>query len=513
MFSFVFEYYQNRMSVKKKPVKKVVKKAMKKTAKKVVMKKSVKKAAVKKFLVKKTGSKKLVRKDATRKTVLKKVKPKPKKSVKKPLPKKIISPKTIVKKAIATKVVPKKTSSKQLPLNQSKQVARKKEAPPKPGLKKTQSEVKKEEKNEAFEEIVNRGKQRGFVTEDEIIHILPDVETDLDALERLYGSLEEAGVRVVTSDEMLKVETDQIAETFETIKEKAPKKKSQERPQPVDGEDDTSDLVQMYLREIGRVALLNAEDEVRLAKNIEKGDIASKQKLTEANLRLVVSIAKKYVGRSHNLSLLDLIQEGNMGLFRAVEKFDYRKGYKFSTYATWWIRQAITRALADQSRTIRIPVHMVETINKYLQVTRRLVQDLGREPLPEEIAAEMGMEVDKVRHIQKISQETVSLETSIGDSDDDSVLGDFIEDTETVMPNQSAARKLLKEHIADILSELTPREQKILRIRFGLEDGVTHTLEEVGQEFGVTRERIRQIEAKALEKIREHDNVKKLRHY
>jgi len=360
---------------------------------------------------------------------------------------------------------------------------------------------------------VNRGKQRGFVTEDEIIHILPDVETDLDALERLYGKLEEAGIRVVTSDEMLKVETEQIAESFESGKTQAAKKKSQERPQPVDGEDDTSDLVQMYLREIGRVALLTGEDEVRLAKQIEKGDMSSKQKLTEANLRLVVSIAKKYVGRSHNLSLLDLIQEGNMGLFRAVEKFDYRKGYKFSTYATWWIRQAITRALADQSRTIRIPVHMVETINKYLQVTRRLVQDLGREPLPEEIAAEMGMEVDKVRHIQKISQETVSLETSIGDSDDDSVLGDFIEDTETVMPNQSAARKLLKEHIADILSELTPREQKILRIRFGLEDGVTHTLEEVGQEFGVTRERIRQIEAKALEKIREHDDVRKLRHY
>ncbi|MEI7750093.1 MAG: RNA polymerase sigma factor RpoD [Candidatus Moraniibacteriota bacterium] len=376
---------------------------------------------------------------------------------------------------------------------------------------KTKAETKQEEKVEAFEEIVNRGKQRGFVTEDEIIHILPDVETDLDALERLYGKLEEAGVRVVTSDEMLKVETEQIAESFESGK--AAKKKSQERPQPVDGEDDTSDLVQMYLREIGRVSLLTGEEEVRLAKQIEKGDMSSKQKLTEANLRLVVSIAKKYVGRSHNLSLLDLIQEGNMGLFRAVEKFDYRKGYKFSTYATWWIRQAITRALADQSRTIRIPVHMVETINKYLQVTRRLVQDLGREPLPEEIAAEMGMEVDKVRHIQKISQETVSLETSIGDSDDDSVLGDFIEDTETVMPNQSAARKLLKEHIADILSELTPREQKILRIRFGLEDGVTHTLEEVGQEFGVTRERIRQIEAKALEKIREHDDVRKLRHY
>jgi len=269
----------------------------------------------------------------------------------------------------------------------------------------------------------------------------------------------------------------------------------------------------MYLREIGRVPLLTAEDEVHLAKRIEKGDLAAKQKLTEANLRLVVSIAKKYVGRSTNLSLLDLIQEGNIGLFRAVEKFDYRKGYKFSTYATWWIRQAITRALADQSRTIRIPVHMVETINKYTQATRRLVQDLGRDPLPEEIAAEMGLEVEKVRHIMKISQETVSIETPVGDSEDDSILGDFIEDTETVMPHHNAARKLLADHVELVLKDLTPREQKILKIRFGLEDGVTHTLEEVGHEFGVTRERIRQIEAKALEKIRDSGLVGKLKDY
>jgi RNA polymerase primary sigma factor len=314
---------------------------------------------------------------------------------------------------------------------------------------------------------------------------------------------------------MLKLETDKEVEhlTKKPAKgAKAPKAKDKMMDMGEES-DGTSDLVQMYLKEIGRVQLLSGEEEVRLAKAIEKGDLAAKQRLTEANLRLVVSIAKKYVGRSHNLSLLDLIQEGNIGLFRAVEKFDFRKGFKFSTYATWWIRQAITRALADQSRTIRIPVHMVETINKYAQVTRRLVQELGREPLAEEIAAEMNMEVEKIRHIQKISQETVSLETSVGDNEDDSVLGDFIEDTETVMPNQSASRKLLKSHIADILNELTPREQKILRIRFGLEDGVTHTLEEVGQEFGVTRERIRQIEAKALEKIREHDDLKKLRDY
>ena len=316
----------------------------------------------------------------------------------------------------------------------------------------------------------------------------------------------------MSSGDLLKMETDKISADLE--EEKAVGKKVRKKKEVADiPEEASSDLVQMYLREIGRVELLKSEEEVSLAKRIEKSDPVAKQKLTEANLRLVVSIAKKYVGRSHNLSLLDLIQEGNIGLFRAVEKFDYRKGYKFSTYATWWIRQAITRALADQSRTIRIPVHMVETINKYTQITRRLVQDLGREPLPEEVAVEMGLEVDKIRHIMKISQETVPLETPVGDSDDDSVLGDFIEDTETIMPNQSAARKLLKDHIVEVLNALTPREQKILKIRFGLEDGVVHTLEEVGQEFGVTRERIRQIEAKALEKIRDQGMIKKLRDY
>ncbi len=365
---------------------------------------------------------------------------------------------------------------------------------------------REEVKKNAFEELMARGKQRGFVTEDEIIHILPDIEQDLENLENLYEHLETSGVRVVGSEEMLKVDTGED----ESDAKKAKKKK--ERALEMSEGDDASDLVQMYLKEIGRVQLLTGEEEVKLAKAIEKGDLNAKQRLTEANLRLVVSIAKKYVGRSHNLSLLDLIQEGNIGLFRAVEKFDFRKGFKFSTYATWWIRQAITRALADQSRTIRIPVHMVETIN-LLRVQRQMLQELGREPLAEEIAAEMNMEVDKIRHIQKISQETVSLETSVGDNDDDSVLGDFIEDTESVMPHQMAARKLLKGHIGAILDELTPREQKILKIRFGLEDGVTHTLEEVGQEFGVTRERIRQIEAKALEKIRDHENLKKLKDY
>jgi len=453
----------------KKPQKALKKKTMKKTVKKAVHKKAVQK--VKKAKKMKKPMKKVIKKSATKKKAVKKFQGKKVKQV------------------------------------QKKQKEKKAEA------KKTQAETKKN----AFDELLFRGKQRGFVTEDEIIHILPDVEQDLENLENLYERLETSGVRVVGSAEMLKIETDKVGEKFGK-KEKGKGKKSATKPKEKmmdvgDEADGTSDLVQMYLKEIGRVALLNGEEEMRLAKLIEKGDLNAKQRLTEANLRLVVSIAKKYVGRSHNLSLLDLIQEGNIGLFRAVEKFDYRKGFKFSTYATWWIRQAITRALADQSRTIRIPVHMVETINKYAQVTRRLVQELGREPLAEEIAAEMNMEVEKIRHIQKISQETVSLETSVGDNEDDSVLGDFIEDTETVMPHQAASRKLLKSHISDILGELTPREQKILRIRFGLEDGVTHTLEEVGQEFGVTRERIRQIEAKALEKIREHNDLKKLKDY
>lgn len=467
-----------------KKMKKVVKKPKK------APKKTVKKA-VKKSTPKKTAPR-------AKKSMKKSVKKAVKKVTKKPAKKKSAQKKTVKKKVTKSKKVQKKSVAK-------KGVA-----------KKDQAEVKKS----AFDELLFRGKQRGFVTEDEIIHILPDVEQDLEGLENLYERLETSGVRVVGSEEMLKLETDKVGENFgkkskkgKEKKETAPAKPKEKMMEMGDEADGTSDLVQMYLKEIGRVALLSGEEEVRLAKAIEKNDLNAKQRLTEANLRLVVSIAKKYVGRSHNLSLLDLIQEGNIGLFRAVEKFDYRKGFKFSTYATWWIRQAITRALADQSRTIRIPVHMVETINKYAQVTRRLVQELGREPLAEEIAAEMNMEVEKIRHIQKISQETVSLETSVGDNEDDSVLGDFIEDTETVMPHQAASRKLLKSHISDILSELTPREQKILRIRFGLEDGVTHTLEEVGQEFGVTRERIRQIEAKALEKIREHEHLRKLKDY
>ncbi|EKE20328.1 MAG: hypothetical protein ACD_8C00021G0013 [uncultured bacterium] len=481
-----------------KASKKAVIKKVKKTVKMVKSKKVLPKKSQK--VVKKTVAKKIV---ASKKVVAKKTAPRAGQAAKKVV---------VAKKPVAKVAAPragqavKKVSPKVQPARNATQRVAGGE-PKKKVVIVDGEEVKS--KSEIISELIARGKQRGFVTEDEIIHLIPEVEDELDELENLYEQLETAGVKVVVSDDMLKIDSDKEAEMFE----KSKKDKNADSAMMDGIEDSSSDLVQMYLREIGRVPLLKSEEEIKLAKANEKGDLAAKQKLTEANLRLVVSIAKKYVGRSHNLSLLDLIQEGNIGLFRAVEKFDYRKGFKFSTYATWWIRQAITRALADQSRTIRIPVHMVETINKYTQITRRLVQELGREPLPEEIAAEMNIEVDKIRHIQKISQETVSLETSVGDSDDDSVLGDFIEDTETVMPHQVASRKLLKNHVGEVLHDLTPREQKILKIRFGLEDGVTHTLEEVGKEFGVTRERIRQIEAKALDKIRQHGSISKLKDY
>ncbi len=351
---------------------------------------------------------------------------------------------------------------------------------------------------EKIRDFVEKGRQRGFVTTSEILSCFPDVENDINGLEALYDELEKNGIELKEAREFLETPKDPLSKREKLLQAAG---------------DARIDPVQMYLKEIGQVAFLTAEDEKDLAKKIETGDREAEKKLARANLRLVVSIAKRYIGRSPNLTLLDLIQEGNLGLFRAVEKFDWRKGYKFSTYATWWIRQAITRALADQARTIRIPVHMVETISKYTQARRRLVQDLGREPLPEEIAAEMGLEVDKVRHIMKISQETVSLETPVGEDEEDSVLAEFIEDEKAIAPSAEAGRTLLRERLKEILVDLTPREQKILALRFGLADGITHTLEEVGKEFSVTRERIRQIEAKALERIREHSGLKKLKGY
>jgi len=373
---------------------------------------------------------------------------------------------------------------------------------------------------EVVKELLIRGRQRGFLTENEVLHALPNLEDNIGMFEGLLDEMDFAGVELKqTEGGFLGNFRLDAKEEAPAKKEKEPKTKSKsavltekDLMRYLDLSDISADSIQMYLREIGRVSLLGGEEEVSLAKRKEKGDLDAKKKLIESNLRLVVSIAKKFTGRS--LSLLDLIQEGNIGLFRAVEKFDYRKGYKFSTYATWWIRQAITRALADQSRTIRIPVHMVETINRYQQIERQLIQDLGREPLPEEIAAEMGEDVKKIHHIRKISQDTVSLETSVGEDDDkDSTLGDFIEDTKTITPDRIAALELLKDHVRDAIGKLTPREQKILEMRFGLIDGIAHTLEEVGQEFGVTRERIRQIEAKALEKIQGQDAMARLRDY
>ncbi len=372
------------------------------------------------------------------------------------------------------------------------------------GVKRTKKVAKKREISwkkqifapEKLQDLFNKGKQRGFVTTSEILYFFPKIEKDINGLENLYGKLEEKGIEIKEPKEFLETEK----------KSKKPGKAPKVREIKIDP-------IQLYLKEIGKVSFLTADEEKELSKRIEKGDKEAMNKLMKANLRLVVSIAKRYIGKSPNLTLLDLVQEGNIGLRRATEKFDWRRGYKFSTYATWWIRQAVTRSLADQARTIRIPVHMVETISKYTKVRRRLLQDLGREPLPEDIAAEMGIDVNKVHHIRRISQETISLETPVGRDEEDSVLSEFIEDEKTISPSIHAARTLLQERLKEILVDLTPREQKILSMRFGLKNGITHTLEEVGQEFGVTRERIRQIEAKSLERIRGHEKLKKLKGY
>ena len=348
-------------------------------------------------------------------------------------------------------------------------------------------------------ELIETGKAKGVLTYNEIIETLGETEIVSEQFDKILDALSAIGVEVVKDEpiEEPEPEPDVLNNTpEEEIDISVPEGISIDDP------------VRMYLKEIGKVPLLSAEEEIELAKRMEQGDVAAKKRLSEANLRLVVSIAKRYVGRG--MLFLDLIQEGNMGLIKAVEKFDYRKGFKFSTYATWWIRQAITRAIADQARTIRIPVHMVETINKLIRVSRQLLQQYGREPQPEEIAAEMGISEDKVREIMKIAQEPVSLETPIGE-EEDSHLGDFIPDDDAPAPAEVAAFTLLKEQLMTVLSTLTPREEMVLKLRFGLEDGRARTLEEVGREFKVTRERIRQIEAKALRKLRHPSRSRKLK--
>ncbi|HHX50598.1 MAG TPA: RNA polymerase sigma factor RpoD [Clostridia bacterium] len=352
---------------------------------------------------------------------------------------------------------------------------------------------------ESVKELMKKGKDRGTLTYQEIADSLQGIDLTAEQIDEIYEQLGNMGIEVVPDgQETNKAETEDSAKEDEEVDISMPEGVGIDDP------------VRMYLKEIGRVPLLTAEEEVELAKRMEEGDEEAKRRLAEANLRLVVSIAKRYVGRG--MLFLDLIQEGNLGLIKAVEKFDYRKGYKFSTYATWWIRQAITRAIADQARTIRIPVHMVETINKLIRVSRQLLQELGRDPLPEEIAREMDISVERVREIQKIAQEPVSLETPIGE-EEDSHLGDFIEDEDAPAPAEAASFMLLKEQLEEVLETLTPREEKVLRLRFGLDDGRSRTLEEVGQEFGVTRERIRQIEAKALRKLRHPSRSKKLKDY
>ena len=389
------------------------------------------------------------------------------------------------------------------------------------------NDMEMQNEKEKVKKLLAKGKEKGVLSYEEIMDSLGTTELSPEQIDDIYEQISAMGIKLIhtdletdkdeLSDEDLDItllETDDSLMTVSTLEDDVP---------PEDLEDEVMDLdlsvpegvgiddpVRMYLKEIGRVPLLSAEEEVELAKRMEQGDEEAKKKLAEANLRLVVSIAKRYVGRG--MLFLDLIQEGNLGLIKAVEKFDYGKGFKFSTYATWWIRQAITRAIADQARTIRIPVHMVETINKLIRVSRQLLQELGRDPPPEEIAAAMEIPVERVREIQKVAQEPVSLETPIGE-EEDSHLGDFIEDEDAPAPAEAASYILLKEQLESVLDTLTPREEKVLRLRFGLDDGRSRTLEEVGQEFGVTRERIRQIEAKALRKLRHPSRSRKLKDY
>ena len=390
------------------------------------------------------------------------------------------------------KPVVKKRQAKKLPKRIKKLKAKK------PAKLKTKALTKKKvDEVLKMERLTSRGKERGFVTYDEILKEFPTIETNILFLDELYEKLHVLGVDILEGGGLLEMPEEETG------------KHAYSRG------DSSYDSIQMYLREIGQYPLIAGSMEKELAKRIEAGDLDAKNLLMKANLRLVVSIAKKYANRSPDLTLLDLIQEGNLGLHKAVEKFDWTKGFKFSTYATWWIRQAITRALADQSRTIRVPVHMVETIAKYKQVVRRLTQDLGREPLQEEIALEMNLDVDKIYQIEKIDQSTVSLESPVGNDgeDDKSKLGDFLADDKILSPDQDSSRRIVSDQVKEILGDLPPKERKILEMRHGLTDGYTHTLEEVGKVFGVTRERIRQIEAKAHEKIRQHEKINRLRGY
>lgn len=439
---------------------------------------------------------------------------KPKKAKLKVAPKKVIkATKKVKPKATVVKKTTKKTSAlKKTKTEKPKKTAKTKKAAVKKTVPKKNTKVVKKSKEvarevvrpneEKLQKLITKGRLRGFVTETELLYIFPEVEEYIYEYDVFLGELQKNGIKIVEDSGRL----------LGSMEGKDKAEEAKKAALQVDLSKLSADSIQMYLKEIGKVPLLSGEEEIELAKRKEKGDREAEKKIIEANLRLVVSIAKKFAG-AKGMSLLDLIQEGNIGLFRAVEKFEYRKGFKFSTYATWWIRQAITRALADQSRTIRIPVHMVETINKFQQIQRNLIQELGREPMAEEIASEMGEELDKVRYIMKISQDTISLETTIGDDEEDSTLEDFIEDVKNVTPDRAAALQLLRDYVKNIVSQLSPREQKILEMRFGLLDGVAHTLEEVGQEFEVTRERIRQIEAKALEKIRKLEGLEKLRDY
>lgn len=429
-------------------------------------------------------NKKIQKKNLNKKITLKKIKKVTKKT-----------PKVLVKKVKKNNKVEGVKKNISLVKNKSKKIKLKKNL-----TKKVKNKTQKVQKNSKKEdlliakanELIEKGRKRGFITYDEILKTFPDIENNILFLDELYEKLSVASIDVLEGGNLLNLDADNDKDLLKL---------------------GAHDSIQMYLKEIGQYSLIYASEEKELARRIQAGDDEAKNLLARANLRLVVSIAKKYVGRSPNLTLLDLIQEGNLGLFKAVEKFDWSKGFKFSTYATWWIRQSITRALADQSRTIRIPVHMVETISKYKQIHRKLSQDLGREPLAEEIATEMGLPVEKIHVIENINQDTVSLEQPIGDDDDKSTLENFISDDKILRPDQESSRRILSEQIHEVLAELNPKERKILEMRYGLVDGIQHTLEKVGEEFGVTRERIRQIEAKVHDKLRQHEKIIRLKNY